>query len=142
MANRQQRILQVIEQPEAQHEIKSSQLQNRRRFDVALFERNLREAPPRFRDVFCPPVESANIQPAFRKRLREKSHAAACINGIRKVQRGFQPSDGALYGFAARFDQPAILFLIERRQVKGDFRGQPDGLDLANTVDSLVGWDA
>jgi hypothetical protein len=41
--------------------------------------------------------------------------------------RGFQPGHDASRGFAASFDQVAVLLLIEGRQMNGDFRDQVDG---------------
>jgi len=92
MANRPQRILQVVEQSEAKNKIKSAQLQDHLFLDVALFEQDMREPAPRFGHVFSSRVEPANVQRAIRKRLRKKSGAAACIHCIRKPYPGLQPS--------------------------------------------------
>ena len=54
----------MVEQSETQHEIKSAQLQDRALLDVALFERDVREPPPRFRHVFFSSVEPAHVQTA------------------------------------------------------------------------------
>src|SRR5467141_3917004 len=96
MANRPQRILQVVEQSEAKNKIKSAQLQDHLFLDVALFEQDMWEPAPRFGYVFSSRVEPANIQTAIRKRLRKKSGAAARIHCIRKPYPGLQPSYGVL----------------------------------------------
>jgi hypothetical protein len=125
--DRQQRILQVVQQSETQNEIKSAQLQDGFLFDVGLFERNMWKPAPCLRHVFFASVESAHIQAALRESLRKESHAAAGIHGVRNSQGRFQTGRNALQAFATSFDQLPILLLIESRQMNGDFRGRADG---------------
>jgi len=54
--------------------------------------------------------------------VREKSHAATGVHGVRKSQGGFKTGYNVLRGIAASFDQLPVLLLIERRQMNGDFR--------------------
>ena len=69
VANRDQRILQVIKKPEAQNQIKFAQLQDCTFHNIALFERNVRESPPCLRHVFSARVEPTHIQATLHKSL-------------------------------------------------------------------------
>jgi len=121
----------VVKQSKAKYKIKPAELQDAVLFDISLFERNLREPSPRLRHVFRTPVKPAHIQAAFQERLRKESDATACIHGIGKSQRRLQTCHDALYGLTTRFDELAILFPIERRQMYGNFRGQLKRLTLS-----------
>jgi 2-polyprenyl-3-methyl-5-hydroxy-6-metoxy-1,4-benzoquinol methylase len=69
VTNGEQRIFQVIEQTEAEHQIEFAQLEGGAFLDVGLSKGNMREALARFRHIFGAAFNSADVETAFQQCL-------------------------------------------------------------------------
>ncbi len=87
--NRPHRTLEVIQQPETQHQIECAQRRNFRAFNVSAFEPNLRKSLPRLDHIFESPIEPTRLQPKLRERLREKSDTTTRVERVVQCQNRF-----------------------------------------------------
>lgn len=104
-----QRVFQMVEEAEAQDEIKLAELANSGVFNVAEFKGNLRKTGAGLRDVFAPSVEGVNSEGRVLKNFREETDTATGVQGGRERECLLQVADHAANGFTARLDEVEVI---------------------------------
>src|SRR5260370_23559577 len=113
MANRQEGVLQVAEEAEAEDQIELAEFADFRTLDVALIEKNLREAFTCLLDILDTAIESSDLESTLTKNLRKEANPASGVQRCREVKDRFQLVDHPANGLAARLNQLEVMPLVK-----------------------------
>src|SRR5215467_8653976 len=81
-----ERILDVVEESKAQHQIERAERANRGVLDIRGFKGNRREAPARFSDILGPAIESSDGKLHVGKHPRKEADTAPDIESGREAE--------------------------------------------------------